>query len=179
MSNSNNHKSGSHGFTLIELMMVIAIIGVLASISMPILRDYAIQAQVTEGVALIDELRRRIEIGYYDNNQVSLPATIPGAGTPSGQLYGGPFYTYQNMFGVVHNMWERIELQPKGPHRVIVLRAFRKPAWANSDIGLHLQIRVNADRSLSFRCTVNSDPVRERFVPATCRGGGPDVWVGW
>ncbi|MEX2131561.1 MAG: prepilin-type N-terminal cleavage/methylation domain-containing protein, partial [Pseudohongiellaceae bacterium] len=119
MTKTSNHKFGCRGFTLIELMMVTAIIGVLASISMPMLRDYAITARVTEGVTLIDELRRRIEVGYYDNNLVSLPTTIPGAPSPSGQLYGGPYYNYQDMFGVAHEMWDRIELQPKGANRVL------------------------------------------------------------
>lgn len=179
LSRETSSVVGSRGFTLVELMAVTAIIGVLASVALPMLRDYAIRAQVTEGVALIDELRRRVEVAYYDNGTNALPDTIPGTPAPSGQQYGGPYWTYQQMFGSADDMWDRIELQPKGPNRVIVLRAQRKTEWANSDIGLHLQIRRNADRSLDFRCTVNNDIVRERFVPASCRVGDVEDWINW
>lgn len=167
------------GFTLIELLSTLAIIGVLAAVAIPFYTEYTTKARATDGVLILGELRRRVETDYYDTGQ--LGATIAGSPPPSGEVFGGPFYTYETMFGFTHDMWESIEYQPKGPHRVLALRAYRKPEWNNTDIGLHLQIRRNSDDSLDFRCTanLNEDPTRSPFVPSSCLDGDSNDWTSW
>jgi type IV pilus assembly protein PilA len=48
------------GFTLIELMIVVAIIGILAAIALPAYQDYTIRSKVSEGVALASEARTAV-----------------------------------------------------------------------------------------------------------------------
>jgi type IV pilus assembly protein PilA len=56
----------SRGFTLIELMIVIAIIGILAAIAIPAYQNYTIRSQVTEGLTLADGWKTAIA-EYYAN----------------------------------------------------------------------------------------------------------------
>jgi type IV pilus assembly protein PilA len=53
-------KTVQKGFTLIELMIVVAIIGILAAIAIPAYQDYTIRAQVTEGLNLASDVKAQI-----------------------------------------------------------------------------------------------------------------------
>src|SRR5450432_1861073 len=75
-------KQVQKGFTLIELMIVIAIIGILAAIAIPAYQNYTIRAQITEGLTLGDGWKTAIA-EYYANVGV-MPAGIANlAGTSS------------------------------------------------------------------------------------------------
>ncbi len=63
--------NGQAGFTLIELMIVVTIIGVLASIAVPAYRDYSIRAKLSEAMNVFGSVKTAYSVYYY--SQASLP----------------------------------------------------------------------------------------------------------
>jgi type IV pilus assembly protein PilA len=68
-------KKMQQGFTLIELMIVVAIIGILAAIAIPAYQDYTIRAKVTEGLNLADSAKTSVAESYQSNDMVGVSAT--------------------------------------------------------------------------------------------------------
>jgi type IV pilus assembly protein PilE len=78
----------SSGFTLIELMIVVAIIGVLASIAIPNYTEYVTRSKITEAVSELSSYRVRMEQWFQDNRSYQDTAgTACGATAATGLKY--------------------------------------------------------------------------------------------
>ena len=71
-------KKVQQGFTLIELMIVVAIIGILAAIAIPAYQDYTIRSQVSEGMSLAAAAKSAVAESFLNNGEAPADRTAAG-----------------------------------------------------------------------------------------------------
>lgn len=147
----NTYKRAA-GFTLIELMIVIAIIAVLVSLAVPAYRDFTIRAKVTEGIAAIAPAK--VAVSEYFMLHGELP--------PGGDQEAAGFEQNQTSAYIESVDWhieQRIEIE------------FNEAALGLSEqleVGLDPEI---VDGTLRWRCAQdgNVSDASLRYLPASCR----------
>ncbi|WP_308425648.1 pilin [Marinobacterium nitratireducens] len=72
------------GFTLIELMIVVAIIGILAALAIPAYQDYVARTQAAEALTIADSLKVDIQETYADYGACPLTGSVAGVSTMEG-----------------------------------------------------------------------------------------------
>ncbi|RDS85305.1 pilin [Dyella psychrodurans] len=144
-------KNMQKGFTLIELMIVVAIIAILAAIAIPAYQNYLIRAQVSEGTVLTDGVKTAVAEYYSnhgnwptDNNAAGLPAN---ANSISGK--------YVSQVAVATG----------------VITATFGGTQVNSAISgdTFILSPTNNGGSISWTCSSASATVPTKYLPSSCR----------
>lgn len=90
-------KRQQHGFTLIELMIVVAIIGILAAVAVPMYLDYSVRTQVAHGLNLAAGAKTSVTEFYQENG--AYPADNAAAGIAPANTIIGKYITQVAVVG--------------------------------------------------------------------------------
>ena len=134
------------GFTLIELMIVVAIIGILAAVAIPAYQDYITRSKVTELATAASACKA--SVAEYYQSQGALPGNTDAA-------------------GCANNASQYVTSLSVGANGVITV-ASAMAAPANGNFVLTPTAGSDASKPLSWSCQAST--ISKKYLPANCRG---------
>lgn len=162
----NIQKQVQKGFTLIELMIVIAIVGILAAIALPAYQDYTVRAKMAEPMAYMSELKASIAEFYSAQGEIPEDADEAGVGTaPNTEITYTVSYTSNDGGPIIYGVAKDGVFPGVSTHLYFVLSG----------------ITVSAERQITWKCDYETDgsPANldgavdmadyTKWLPANCR----------
>ncbi|HEZ3198535.1 TPA: pilin [Neisseria meningitidis] len=158
------------GFTLIELMIVIAIVGILAAVALPAYQDYTARAQVSEAI-LLAEGQKSAVTEYYLNHGI-WPANNSSAGvaTSASDIKGKYVQSVEVKNGVVTATMLSSGVNNEIKGKKLSLWAKRQDGSVKWFCGQPVKRAANNTGTNSDDVTADSDKkIETKHLPSTCR----------
>jgi type IV pilus assembly protein PilA len=151
-------KRSVHGFTLIELMIVVAIVGLLAAVALPAFQNYSARAKVSEAILALSGCRSTIG-EVYQSSAVAPAADNWGCESTVGSRYVAAISTDDN--GVATATLTNIAGAVDGKRITLVPFISGAPANAATDMGKGIT---------AWSCGGSGTDLGLRYLPSSCRG---------
>ncbi|MFT5482410.1 MAG: type IV pilus assembly protein PilA [Halieaceae bacterium] len=140
------------GFTLIELMIVIAIVGILAAVALPAYQDYTVRAKTSEAMALLGEAKTTIAEYYISNGE--LPSTVAKAGLRTNIETDNVNSVTWSSLGII-----TVEVNDIG--------GSTGAATTNS---VSFSLTSTSSGTPQWKCIQGTNGMETKYLPANCRG---------
>jgi len=146
-------QKSQQGFTLIELMIVVAIIGILASIAIPAYQDYTVRAKITEGIGIAAAAKSSVSEYYIAMN------TMPNA---SGQAGVNVAQSTAYVSAVSYN-----NISPTAGDIIITYRVLSSGIVSGTSDTIIFRGVGNSTNGVAWTCTRGT--LVDKYRPANCR----------
>lgn len=152
-------KAIQKGFTLIELMIVIAIVGVLAVVALPAYQDYTARAQMSEALTLAEGQKSAVVEYFSDKGQ--FPSNNAEAGIAEASTIKGKYVASVSVGKTGADATAKA-----------TITATMNSTGVNKDIKGKTLVLEGSQNAGSFDWTCKRGTVEDKFLPSSCRGNG-------